>query len=120
MRRTLNVVVVSALVVVLAACGGTGGDGGDDAGDDSAKADITTKDFAFVPDALTATAGEEASFEVVNEDDTAHTLTIDDLGVDQDIEAGSTATVTVTADEAGSYDFRCKLHPDMTGTLTVE
>ena len=120
MRRSLSVIVVSALVVALAACGGNGGDGADDAGDASATADITTKDFAFVPDALTATAGEEASFEMVNEDDTAHNLTIEDLDVDQDVEADGTATVTVTADEAGAYDFFCEYHPDMTGTLTVE
>jgi plastocyanin len=108
------------MVVVLAACGGDGGDGGEGDGASSANADIVTKDFAFVPAELTATAGEEASFELANEDDTEHNITIKDLGVDEDVDAGGTTTVTVTADEAGDYDFFCEYHPDMTGTLKVK
>ncbi len=69
---------------------------------------------------LTVKAGQKVT--VRNDDSTAHTLTdkkthLFDTG---NIAAnGGTATFTAPA-KAGTYEFGCKYHPDMKGTLTVQ
>ncbi|MDQ4124580.1 MAG: cupredoxin domain-containing protein, partial [Actinomycetota bacterium] len=113
-----------ALVALLgAACGGDdGGDGGGaasgGAGGGSAVT-LTAKEFAWDPGTLTAPAG--SSVDLVNEDEAKHNLTIEDAGVDEDVDGGETVTVDLGDLEAGSYEFVCEYHPDtMTGTLEVE
>jgi plastocyanin len=123
-RRSL-VAAVAFVALVGAACGG--GDGGDEdaasgGGNQAAgggAVTLTAKDFAWDPDTLSASAG--SSIELVNEDDAKHNLTIEDAGVDEDVEGGASVTVDVGDVEAGSYDFVCEYHPDtMTGTIEVE
>lgn len=80
---------------------------------------LTAVDFAWDPDSLTVAAGD--SIELVNEDEAEHNLTIEDAGVDEDVDGGKTVTVDLGDVKAGSYDFVCEYHPDtMTGTLEVE
>ena len=79
---------------------------------------MTAADIAFDPTELTVAAGETITLR--NEDDVEHSFTIDDPEVDVEAEGGEEASVTAP-DEAGTYDFHCRYHPDqMTGTLTVE
>ena len=67
-----------------------------------------------------AAVGEEAAFEVANDGDTEHNVTITELEVDEDLEPGVRMFVTFTPEEPGSFEFFCSYHPDqMTGTLTV-
>ncbi len=97
---------------------------------------ITMTDNAFEQTNLTAPAGEEAVFTVVNDGAAIHNVHV---AIDGDfaedfcttggeapctdparISAGGEGTLTFTL-EAGDYDFRCDFHPtEMTGTLTVE
>lgn len=121
-RRSL-VGAVAFVALLGAACGGDdGGDGGGAAsgGDGGGSAvTLTAKEFAWDPATLTAPAG--SSVELVNEDEAKHNLTIEDAGVDEDVEGGATVTVDLGDLEAGSYEFVCEYHPDtMTGTLEVE
>ena len=53
-----------------------------------------------------------------NKDGVAHTVTADDGSFDVKVGAGSTATFTAPA-TAGTYQFHCKIHSSMHGTLTV-
>ena len=117
-RRSL-VGVVAFVALLGAACGGD--DGGDAAssGNGGGSATLTAAEFAWDPGTLSASAG--SSIELVNEDDAKHNLTIEEAGVDEDVDGGASITVDLGDVEAGSYDFVCEYHPDtMTGTLEVE
>ncbi len=81
--------------------------------------ELVAKDVEFEDTSLEAEAGEVAVF-VDNEDQTLHTFTIEELGVNLDIPATKSARVTFDA-EPGEYEFFCEPHKeDMKGTLTVE
>jgi plastocyanin len=76
---------------------------------------ITIAGFAFDPDTITVSRPTEVT--VTNDDSTTHTFTLDDGSVDETIEPGATATVTV--DVSASTGFHCKIHPQMTGQIKV-
>ncbi len=114
---------VFALSLVLAACGGDD-DGGDETGGGGETAEtggggggtsITIADFAFDPNTISVSGPTEVT--ITNEDSAAHTFTLDDGSVDQEIAGGESATVTV--DVAESTGFVCRFHPQMTGTVEV-
>ncbi len=78
---------------------------------------------AFDPEELTVPVGTEVVF--VNADSLEHTVTegtdgqaVDDPIVDEEI--AQNGTVSVTFDEAGTYDITCEIHPSMQLTVTVE
>jgi plastocyanin len=114
---------VFALSLVLAACGGDD-DGGEETGGGGETAEtggggggtsITIAGFAFDPDTISVSGPTEVT--ITNEDDTAHTFTLDDGSVDEEIAGGESATVTVDVSE--SMGFICTIHPQMTGTVEV-
>ena len=122
--KKLFVLMLFALVLTMAACGGDDGgsesSGGGSEGGDAAAAEpvqVTTADFAFAPTDVSVAVG--GSIELTNEDDTKHSLTAEEAGIDQDVDAGGSTTVDVADAEPGSYDFICKYHPDMKGTLEI-
>jgi uncharacterized cupredoxin-like copper-binding protein len=92
----------------------------------------------FVPNAITALAGEVFRISVKNDGSSVHNLVIAGLdgqyGTNDDwttidpnnssnpqvIPVGDTGTLDVKIDLPGSYKFRCSLHPDQqTGTLVL-
>jgi plastocyanin len=129
--------MVGILALTAAGCGGDGDDGsasattaapettaaptttagGGGGGEDEVQ--LSASGFAWNPDSLQLTAGSEVRVEVTNEDQATHSFTFAEGSADQDIAGGEDATVTFTAPAAGSYQFRCKFHPAMTGTVTV-
>ena len=134
-----GVLVFGVLAGVLAlAAAGCGGDdeGGGSASATTAAAETTAADttagggaenefqlvasgFAWDKTSLEMAAGSEVKVEVTNEDSAPHSFTFDEASVDQTVDGGEDATVTFTAPDAGSYEFRCKFHGSMTGTVTV-
>jgi plastocyanin len=132
MKRFLTTAAVVALAgVAFAGCGGndkkdTAADSNDTTATTAPSAGGTTltlvaTNFKFDKTALTATAGDSVTFVVKNEaDSTEHNLSIEDLKVDKDVEAGESAQQTVSDLKAGTYEYHCEYHPSqMTGTLTV-
>jgi plastocyanin len=139
------VVLLSLLVLPLAACSSTGSgsassssssSGGSSGGSSSAAAttsgasvsatattagapQIVISNFAFSPDQLTVTPGQKVT--VVNHDSTTHTLTATgNKAFDTGTIAGG-ATGSFTAPSApGSYPYICTIHQFMKGTLTVK
>ena len=110
MHRTGKTAIAATALLFIAGCAG----GGD-------TVDITTQNIAFNPAQITVPDGETVKFKLDNKDQVEHNLTIEQLQVDQDVEAGETATVkTKSKVPAGTYQFFCEYHPQqMKGTLTV-
>ena len=77
---------------------------------------IFIKDFAFVPDHLTVSAGDTVIWK--NEDVTPHTAT--DEGVFDSKEIDTTKSWTYKATRKGKFPYTCTYHPNMHGQLTVQ
>jgi plastocyanin len=81
---------------------------------------ITISGRAFQPDCLTVDDSQKA--QIVNQDSVRHSLTIDGTEVDRAFEGGETFTGPGPFGGVigpGSYDFYCRFHEEMTGTMTV-
>ena len=77
---------------------------------------VTLRCAVAVTPSLSVATGSTVDLD--NKDTVEHTFTVDGQDVDVDIQPSATATATIDL-PAGSYDFHCKIHPNMTGTLTV-
>ena len=108
--------LLAPLAIVAVAVGACGGDDGGDTGE----ATLTATDNAFEPSTLSVSAG--GTITLANEGEALHNLTIEEAGVDEDVEAGQSVSVTLPDDlEAGDYEMVCEYHASagMTGTVTV-
>ncbi len=89
-------------------------------------------DNVFGTKTYTVKVGEAVTFSLVNNGKVLHNMRIADAKGSFDsaqsvvsdpefVPAGKTGTLTWTPATAGSYNFRCDVHPDqMTGTITVQ
>ena len=125
----LGLALVLALMLVAASCGGgddeEGGGGtttvdGQKANDHGSKdvsgeneLDLELDDFYFSPTVITGSAGEKVTVHLENEGSTEHNFSVTEQGIDQDVEDGDNATVTVTLPDSGTLLFFCKYHQNM-------
>ncbi len=111
--------VFIAVLVAGTACGGGGDDEGNGGGTGTGTATdtVTMVDNAFEPTDPVVDAGSTLS--LVNEGAATHTFTVADESIDELVETGAESSVDITL-AAGTYDFDCSLHPEMSGTLTVQ
>ncbi len=124
-RRLLLPLLV--LAVSLAGCGtekstGSGTGGGPPGEPSSASAGkvvrVKMKDILFVPDKITARVGQTVRW--TNTDSITHTVTAK-KGADFDsgaVSSGKTFEVKLT--KAGTINYVCTIHPNQTGTITVD
>jgi plastocyanin len=137
--RKMLLVMVAVLALVGAACssgndtggttgttGGTTGSTGSASGCTEANAvdlsgddpfTVTIQNFAFDPPCFKAASA--SAITIVNKDDAAHTFTMDGTQVDVTIDGGQTFNGQSGNLAPGSYDFYCKIHSTMTGTVIV-
>jgi plastocyanin len=92
------------------------GGGGCSASNEAAAVSVQIANFAFDPPQATAKVGETIGW--TNGDSTAHTATTDDGGCDTG-NIAQNATAGLVFDAAGTYAYHCKIHPNMTGTITI-
>ena len=67
--------------------------------------------FTFTPNTLEVKAGQKAQL-VLTSDGRGHTFTVESLGVDVVVSAGTTHTIEfeVPASASGTIPFRCRFH----------
>jgi len=92
------------------------GGGGCSASSEAAAVTVQIANFAFDPPEVTAAVGETIGW--TNGDSTAHTATTDDGACDTG-NIAQNATAGLVFDAAGTYAYHCKIHPNMTGTITI-
>jgi plastocyanin len=87
----------------------------------SGEAEVELDDFYFEPTVLKGKPGAKVTLELKNEGKTEHNFSIDDQMIDQDLEAGESAKVTVTIPQSGEVSFYCKYHKSqgMAGALSA-
>ncbi len=78
---------------------------------------VSISGFSFSPRDLTVAAGDTVTW--TNSDAQAHTASATDGSWDTG-NLGNGASGTVTFATAGSFPYRCDIHPDMTGSITVQ
>jgi plastocyanin len=83
--------------------------------------EIELDDFYFEPTVLQGTAGQELKLELRNEGAALHNFSLDEQSIDQDVQAGEDASVTVTFPDSEFVVFFCKYHrgQGMVGELAV-
>lgn len=84
---------------------------------------IDARQFAYSPSELKVNAGDKVTIELIS-NDVVHGLYLDGYNVSVEADPGQTATLSFTAEKAGSFRFRCNvtcgaMHPFMIGKLTV-
>ncbi|MGI8406848.1 MAG: ScyD/ScyE family protein [Thermomicrobiales bacterium] len=73
--------------------------------------------FAFTPDTLQISTGAKVTW--TNNDTTAHTVTAKDGSFDSgNLNPGESFSFTFT--QAGTFDYICNYHPNMTATIVVK
>jgi plastocyanin len=80
---------------------------------------VDQRDLAFVPGEITIAAGDTIKF--TNNDRTTHHVWTKDNGVNISspaLKPGESYTVTLA--KAGTYVFKCHIHPKMKLVVTVE
>jgi plastocyanin len=139
---TLLALAASALLVLSFACGGdddgattaatTPAGTGNGGGGGETTVDVSMTDEKYIPSDFTVGAGDTLILNLTNDGTAIHNVRIagvdgeyntdDDAVSDPDlISAGDTGTVTWEApNEAGEYEYKCDIHPNLGGTITVE
>ena len=143
MKRIQGVVVITALslLFVAAGCGGgsssSSGDEGSeetsttimgtqvqshgvkDVSNESEKVEVELDDNYFEPTTIKGTPGQQIRLQLENEGGAEHNFSLDEQGIDQDVDVGQDGEVDVTIPDSGELEFYCKYHRDigMTGKL---
>jgi plastocyanin len=88
----------------------------------SDEVDMELDDYYFGPTVLTGRPGQKVTIKLENEGSEEHNFSIDAQKVDQDVESGEDATVTVTFPTSGTVSFYCTYHKalGMAGGLTTK
>jgi cytochrome c oxidase subunit 2 len=84
---------------------------------------IVARRFAFEPKTITVQRGESVRL-VVTSQDVAHGIAINELNIDQRVEAGQTKVVEFRPEQEGRFRIYCSVfcgdgHPDMEGEMIV-
>lgn len=82
---------------------------------------VSIQGFAFDPNPITVTPGEDITFVVENKDAAGHTFTISELSVDLVLSSGETKQVNVTIPtDFESASITCRFHSSMSASLKAD
>jgi plastocyanin len=128
MKRLFSAAGLLLLALVLVACGGaSAAPTGSPAPVDPDALQISSKDLKFSTDKLVAPAGKAFQIAYDNQEGAPHNIAIytdssasTKLFGEEPISGPKQVVYNVPALDAGTYFFRCDLHPDMKGTLEAK
>ena len=132
MHRLAQGLALALIAIVAVACGGGGATSAPASSAQSAAASapagsglaVVAKNLAFEQTTLTAPADTAFQIDFDNQDSAPHNVAIKDAsGAEKfkgEIITATKITYNVAALPAGAYTFWCEVHPNMTGTLTVQ
>lgn len=80
--------------------------------------DVVMQNTAFDPKTVTAAVGSSVKW--TNKDSVQHTATSKQQGVFDSGDMKQAGTFSFKFSQAGTFDYFCKYHPNMTGTITVQ
>ena len=78
---------------------------------------VNIQNFAYSPNPVTIKVGQQVNW--LNRDNVDHTATIDGM-FDNFVNAMSAHGAPVTMSTAGSFEYHCRLHSNMKGTIVVQ
>jgi plastocyanin len=126
MSRFLSTALITTAIVVLAACSAASSGQVPQPSIDPNAVHISANDLAFSTSTLTAPAGKPFQIAFDNQESAPHNVAIyKDSSVAEKVFGsdpfGGPASVVyeVPALEPDTYFFRCDVHPEMSGQLTV-
>jgi plastocyanin len=133
MKRVLQGLALAGLAAMTVACSSGGSSStpaptaaasGDTSSPATGGTTVVAKDIAFQPTSLTIPADTATAITFDNQDAAPHNMAIKDASGAQvfkgEIVTQTKVTYNVDALPAGTYGFWCEVHPNMTGTLTVQ
>lgn len=77
--------------------------------------EVWMQNIKFVPEQKSVTVGSTVTW--INKDQTIHTVTSDDGLFDAEVQGGG--QFSYTFDSVGTYNYHCKIHADMIGSINV-
>lgn len=129
MRTACAAAALGALALLVAGCGSKKSESGEEEGTQttiagvvandhgskevSGETEVELDDYYFEPTVLEGNPGAKVELELANEGNEEHNFSIDSQNIDQDVEAGESAKVTVTIPQSGQVSFYCKYHKSM-------
>jgi plastocyanin len=134
MKRVIQIITLAGLAALTVACSSGGGSTSAPSAAPSASAGasadagsgvtVVAKDIAFSPTAITLPADTATPVVLDSQEAAPHNIAIKDAAgatvFKGDIVTQQKVTYNVGPLAAGSYTFWCEVHPNMTGTVTVE
>jgi plastocyanin len=135
MKRVIQALALGGLAILTVACSSGGGSSAAPSAAPSASAGasadagsgvtVVAKDIAFAPTTITLPADTATPVVLDNQDAAPHNIAIKDASGAEvfkgEIQPGQgKVTYNVGPLAAGSYTFWCEVHPNMTGTVTVQ
>ena len=118
---------IVVLCVAAAACGGsdsvtgtTSGNPGSNTGGTgpTATTSVTMSGLQFKPSAILVSKGATVTW--TNQDNLAHNVTFSDNTITSITDFSSGSKSSVMPQTAGTFSYRCTIHPGMNGTVTVQ
>ena len=133
MKRVLQGLALAGLAAMTVACSSGGSSNtpaptaaasGDTSSPAAGGTTVVAKDIAYQPTSLTIPAATATAITFDNQDAAPHNIAIKDASGAQvfkgEIVTQTKVTYNVDALPAGTYGFWCEVHPNLTGTLTVQ
>ena len=84
--------------------------------------EVELNDDYFNPKDITIPNGKTTTLILKNKGSKKHTFTVENLGIDTEVQSGTEKTITVKPTETGTYDLICRYHfqEGMVGKVIVK
>lgn len=121
-KWVISTIVLSIIAgIIFYSCGKSSGSYNNNSNPGGTTANtVVIKNFAFSPASITVNKGTKVTW--VNNDGATHTVTATDNG--NTFNSGSIAsgggTFSFTFNTAGTFNYKCSIHPQMLGSVQVQ